>query len=72
MDDLDRASALEIRQRQLAIQQVTTRKRQPSRTHCLDCDDPISAVRQRLGGVMRCMECDNDVQQLKRQQGYCA
>ena len=29
----------------------------PSRTHCLDCEEPIPEMRQRIGGVTRCIDC---------------
>lgn len=37
----------------------------PSAAYCIDCDEPIPTVRQRLGGVMRCIDCQTHVEQSK-------
>ena len=57
----DRASALELLQREQAIAAVLARKRPtgPSRTHCEDCDNGIPAARQALGGITRCVPCQS-------------
>ncbi|MCD5990131.1 TraR/DksA family transcriptional regulator [Pseudomonas sp. CDFA 553] len=55
----DRAQALEQRQRDQAIAAQLARSRSsgPSLTHCEDCDKPIPAARQALGGMTRCVPC---------------
>ncbi|OPH35192.1 TraR/DksA C4-type zinc finger protein [Moraxella atlantae] len=40
----------------------------PSAAYCIDCDEPIPTVRQRLGGVMRCIDCQNHIERFKRLQ----
>lgn len=55
----DRAQALELRQREQAIQAQLARARPtgPSLTHCEECDNEIPAARQALGGMIRCVPC---------------
>lgn len=55
----DRAQALEQLQRDQAIaaQLARTRSSGPSRTHCLDCGNPIPEKRQALGGILRDVVC---------------
>lgn len=57
----DRAQALELRQREQAIQAQLARVRPtgPSLTHCKDCDNEIPAARQALGGMIRCVPCQS-------------
>ena len=57
----DRAQALELRQREQAIQAQLARVRPtgPSLTHCEDCDNEIPAARQALGGMIRCVPCQS-------------
>ncbi|MFC3939171.1 conjugal transfer protein TraR [Pseudomonas gingeri NCPPB 3146 = LMG 5327] len=64
----DRAQALEQRQRDQAIaaQLATPRPIGPSRSHCLDCDNPIPEKRQALGGIVRCTPCQSLFEQGQR------
>ncbi|WP_095146982.1 TraR/DksA family transcriptional regulator [Pseudomonas sp. Irchel s3b6] len=64
----DRAQALEQRQREQAInaQLAKARASGPSRSHCLDCDEPIPEKRQALGGITRCTPCQSLFEQGKR------
>lgn len=64
----DRAQALEQRQREQAItaQLAKARPTGPSRSHCLDCDEPIPEKRQALGGITRCTSCQSLFEQGKR------
>lgn len=64
----DRAQALEQRQRDQAIaaQLAQVRPIGPSRTHCLDCENPIPEKRQALGGISRCTPCQTIFEQGKR------
>lgn len=63
----DRAQALEQRQREQAInaQLAKARPTGPSRSHCLDCDEPIPEKRQALGGITRCTPCQSLFEQGK-------
>lgn len=58
-DWLDRAQALEERERRQAITAQLARPRPsgPSRSRCLDCDEQIPVKRQALGGITRCTPC---------------
>lgn len=38
----------------------------PSRTHCLECEESIPEMRQRIGGVTRCIDCA----ELAERRGY--
>jgi phage/conjugal plasmid C-4 type zinc finger TraR family protein len=60
-DWLDRAQALEQRERSDAIkaQLLKARPTGPSLTHCLDCEEEIPADRQALGGISRCFQCQS-------------
>ncbi|MNH12197.1 hypothetical protein D3C79_717320 [compost metagenome] len=64
----DRAQALEQRQREQAItaQLAKARPTGPSRSRCLDCDEPIPEKRQALGGIIRCTPCQSLFEQGKR------
>jgi phage/conjugal plasmid C-4 type zinc finger TraR family protein len=64
----DRAQALEQRQREQAItaQLAKARPTGPSRSHCLDCDEPIPEKRQALGGITRCTPCQSLFEQGQR------
>jgi phage/conjugal plasmid C-4 type zinc finger TraR family protein len=64
----DRAQALELRQREQAIKAQLAGKRPtgPSRTHCLDCEEPILEKRRALGGIVRCTPCESLSEQGKR------
>ncbi len=53
----DKASQVEEMHRERAIESVTKIARQKSREHCLDCDEPIPAKRQAVGGIVRCFPC---------------
>ena len=57
----DRAQALEQRQRDQAIaaQRAISRPSGPSRTHCVDCGNPIPEARQALGGILRDVPCQS-------------
>jgi len=67
-DWLDRAQALELLQREKAIAAQLAHKRPsgPSRTHCLDCGNPIPAQRQALGGILRDVPCQTIFEQGNR------
>ncbi|CAI8985086.1 Prokaryotic dksA/traR C4-type zinc finger [Pseudomonas sp. IT-P44] len=64
----DRAQALEQRQRDQAIaaQLAQVRPIGPSRTHCLDCENPIPEKRRALGGKIRCTPCESLSEQGQR------
>ncbi|MGY2226461.1 TraR/DksA C4-type zinc finger protein [Pseudomonas gingeri] len=64
----DRAQALEQRQRDQAIaaQLATRRPSGPSRTHCLECDNPIPEKRQALGGITHCTPCQSLIERQRR------
>jgi phage/conjugal plasmid C-4 type zinc finger TraR family protein len=64
----DRAQVLEQRQREQAIaaQLAQPRPIGPSRTHCLDCENPIPEKRQALGGILRCTPCQSTVERRDR------
>jgi len=64
----DRAQALEQRQREQAItaQLAKARPTGPSRSHCLNCEEPIPEKRQELGGITRCTPCQSLFEQGKR------
>ncbi|MDH2080326.1 TraR/DksA family transcriptional regulator [Pseudomonas atacamensis] len=64
VDWFDRAQALEQLQRDKAIEAQLACKRPsgPSRTHCVDCDNPIPEKRQALGGITRCVPCQSSVE----------
>ena len=64
----DRAQALELRQRELAIKAQLAGKRPtgPSLTHCEDCDCEIPAARQALGGMTRCVPCQTTFERSDR------
>lgn len=68
VDWFDRAQAQEQRERDKAIEAQLARPRPsgPSRTHCQDCDAPIPALRQALGGMTRCVPCQSTFEQGKR------
>ncbi|MEY8240007.1 MAG: TraR/DksA C4-type zinc finger protein [Cycloclasticus sp.] len=57
MDQFDRASQLEERDRERAINLVLKNARKSSREECIDCDEPILAARQKVGGIIRCINC---------------
>lgn len=64
----DRAQALEQRQRDQAIaaQLAQVRPIGPSRTHCLDCEEPIPEKRRAEPGIIRCTPCESLSEQGKR------
>lgn len=67
-DWLDRAQALEERERQQAITAQLARPRPsgPSRSHCLECDNAIPVQRQALGGISRCTPCQTTFEKGQR------
>lgn len=67
-DWLDNAKAIEEleRERSIAAQLARLRPAGPSRTHCLDCEEPIPEKRRALGGVVRCTPCASLTEQGKR------
>ena len=68
VDWFDRAQAQEQRERDKAIaaQLASPRPSGPSRTHCLDCEEPILEKRRALGGIVRCTPCESLSEQGKR------
>lgn len=68
VDWFDRAQAQEQRERDKAIaaQLACPRPSGPSRTHCLDCEEPILEKRRALGGIVRCTPCESLSEQGKR------
>ena len=72
MDEIDRAAKLEQLQHDIALQNQVAQIRGhlPSRDVCIDCDWPIEAVRQRLGGAERCAECQGYYVQEQHQKGF--
>ena len=43
------------------LEAARARARAPSRTHCAECDEPISAARRdALPGVQLCIDCQQD------------
>jgi len=68
VDWFDRAQAQEQRERDKAIaaQLASPRPSGPSRTHCLDCEEPILEKRRTLGGIVRCTPCESLSEQGKR------
>ncbi|MGG7555039.1 TraR/DksA C4-type zinc finger protein [Pseudomonas sp. ES3] len=68
VDWFDRAQAQEQRERDKAIaaQLASPRPSGPSRTHCLDCEEPILEKRRALGGIIRCTPCESLSEQGKR------
>jgi len=67
VDWLDNAKAIEEleRERSIAAQLARPRPVGPSRTHCLDCEEPIPEKRRALGGVVRCTPCASLTEQGK-------
>jgi len=61
MDDIDRAQALETRQRQEALARFASARRKPtnsSLTHCAACGEPIPEVRRlAVPGCRLCVGC---------------
>ena len=61
MDDLDRASALEIKNTQMALSDHFQRNKQAlivSAVNCVRCDDVIpSARRAAVVGCLYCVDC---------------
>lgn len=59
MDEIDRASELELQQRERALQaRLEASSTSIGSTHCLDCDEPIPAARREaIPGVNRCLDC---------------
>lgn len=61
MDDLDRASALEMKQTQMTIdnhQQASKRKFVTSAENCVECGDVIPPARRRaIQGCQLCVYC---------------
>ena len=68
VDWFDCAQALEERERAQAIAAQLARPLPsgPSLTHCQDCDAPIPALRQALGGMTRCVPCQSTFEQGRR------
>ena len=64
----DRAQALEqlLRDQEIAAQLACSRPSGPSRTHCLDCGNPIPELRRALGGILRDVSCQTAFEQGKR------
>ncbi|QLG95762.1 TraR/DksA family transcriptional regulator [Pseudomonas yamanorum] len=60
-DWLDDAKVIEELERERSIQAQRARPRPsgPSRSHCLDCDSAIPAMRQAHGGIVRCTPCQS-------------
>lgn len=58
-DWLDRVQTLEQLERDHAISAQRARPIPTglSRTHCMDCEQPIPEVRRALGGMVRCTPC---------------
>ena len=57
-DQLDRAGELEMLFRNQAIDAVRRRNSGESRTHCLDCEEPIPEKRrQYVPGCLYCVSC---------------
>ena len=56
-------AALDRNQANLLTQRSTA-----SRETCIDCEEPIPAERQRLGGKLRCLSCQQDHEQRNRSQ----
>ncbi|OOS08060.1 transcriptional regulator, TraR/DksA family [Moraxella cuniculi DSM 21768] len=43
------------------IRQATQKTSLPTRTHCIDCDEPIPLLRQqKVTGCQRCVACQTD------------
>lgn len=46
---------------QYQIRQLTRRIPMPTRSHCIDCDEPIPLLRQKkVTGCQRCVACQTD------------
>lgn len=48
------------------IRQATQKTSLPTRTHCIDCDEPIPSLRQqKVAGCQRCVACQTDFENQK-------
>lgn len=48
------------------IRQATQRTPMPTRTHCIDCDEPIPLLRQqKVSGCQRCVACQTEFETRK-------
>lgn len=64
MCQFDDAQKLEEsdRRKALALQRLKMDFSQPSKTHCIDCGQPIPETRQAIGGVKRCIDCQTNLE----------
>jgi phage/conjugal plasmid C-4 type zinc finger TraR family protein len=67
-DWLDDAKKIEELERERSIQAQLARQRPkgPSRTHCLDCEEPIPEKRRAAPGITRCVPCQSLIEQGQR------
>ncbi|PLY02756.1 MAG: molecular chaperone DnaK [Desulfuromonas sp.] len=65
MDDADRAKGIADQADQDALEDHLSRSNsnQPSRIHCIDCEEEISPRRRETKGVTRCINCQRDFEQ---------
>ncbi|MDO4897654.1 MAG: TraR/DksA C4-type zinc finger protein [Moraxella sp.] len=48
------------------IRQATQKTSLPTRTHCIDCDEPIPLLRQqKVAGCQRCVACQTQFENRK-------
>jgi RNA polymerase-binding transcription factor DksA len=64
-DDIDRAQEQEQFNRERAIKAHTYKHIDVVREACIECDEPISALRQNLG-AHRCIDCQTESERGKR------
>ncbi|WP_321532281.1 TraR/DksA C4-type zinc finger protein [uncultured Desulfuromonas sp.] len=60
MDDIDRAQRIneQLQADALFAHQRKTQAATESRTHCIDCEEPIPAARRKaIPGCKRCRDC---------------
>lgn len=63
-DQFDKAQEVEQQQRDIALQRRFQGTYQPSRSHCIDCDEPIPQQRQQMvKGCQRCIDCQQQYEQ---------
>lgn len=64
--DIANDAAQAALERNLAAQLARTST--ASRSTCIDCEEPIPAERQQLGGKLRCLSCQQDHETRNRSQ----
>ena len=62
-DDADLAQELMV---EIDVSEISKKFQSISEKNCIDCDDDIPLVRQKLGGVERCIYCQTDYERLRK------